>query len=93
MLITGERDRTVPAALVQLTRDQMNEVGIETEFYLQPNTGHQTNWDTVFEGQTLSQHGVDFLYTNLALSTVPEPTSSLFLVGAAALAYMRRRCR
>ncbi len=91
MLIAGDRDGTVPAAIVELTRDQMNEVGIETEYYLQPNTGHQTNWDTVFEGQTLSQHGVDFLYRNLALSTVPEPTSSLFLVGAVGLACMRRR--
>lgn len=91
MLITGERDRTVPATLVQLTRDQMNEVGIETEFYLQPNTGHQTNWDTVFEDQTLSQHGVDFLYKHLALATVPEPTSALFLVGTGALACIRRR--
>ncbi len=73
MLITGEKDNTVPPELVELTRDLMNEVGIENEFYLQPNTGHLPNWDVVIDGQTLSQHGVNFLYENLAI--VPEASS------------------
>lgn len=82
MLITGEKDNTVPAVLVELTRDQMNEVGIMTEYYLQPNVGHLPNWDTVIDGQTLSQHGIDFLYENLAM--VPEPTTiGLLAIGSA----------
>lgn len=84
MLITGEKDNTVPTALVELTRDQMNEVGIMTEYYLQPNVGHQPNWDTVIDGETLSQHGIDFLYQNLAV--VPEP--STFALGALAMMIM-----
>lgn len=77
MLITGTKDNTVPAGLVELTRDQMNEVGIMTEYYLQPDVGHQPNWDVVIDGETLSQHGIDFLYNNLAV--VPEATPILLL--------------
>jgi acetyl esterase/lipase len=77
MLITGEKDNTVPASLVELTRDLMNEAGVVNEFYLQPDTGHLPNWDVLIDGQTLSQHGIDFLYQNLAI--VPEPTAIVLL--------------
>lgn len=81
MLIAGENDTTVPAFAVQFTSDQMTEVGIYNELYIQPNTGHSTNWGMVFEGQTLSEHSIDFLATHLAL--VPEPsTVVLALIGA-----------
>ncbi len=77
MLITGEKDNTVPVALVEITRNQMNEVGIMTEYYLQPDVGHQPRWDTIIDGETLSQHGINFLYENLA--AVPEATPSVLL--------------
>ncbi len=93
MLIAGELDNKAPATLVELTRDQMNQFGIETEYYLQPNVGHEIYWDREIEGQTLSQHGINFLYNHLATAAVPEPTSALFLCSAAALACLRRRRR
>lgn len=73
MLITGDKDNVVPYGLVGLTRDQMNEVGIMPEYYLQPDVGHQPRWDTIIDGETLSQHGINFLYNNLAV--VPEASS------------------
>ncbi|MEQ8667611.1 MAG: alpha/beta hydrolase [Pirellulales bacterium] len=81
MLITGENDKTLPPEFGVLTRDLMNEAGIANEFYLEPDTGHLPNWDVVIDGQTLSEHGVDFLYQNVAL--VPEP--STFALGALAM--------
>ena len=84
MLITGEKDPTLPPVFQMLTRDLMNEAGVVNEFYLQPDTGHLPNWDVLIDGQTLSQHGIDFLYQNLAL--VPEP--STFALGALAVMIM-----
>jgi len=84
MLITGEIDKTLPPELGMLTRDLMNEVGTPNEFYLEPGTGHLPNWDVEIDGQTLSQHGIDFLYQHLAL--VPEP--STFALGTLAIIIM-----
>ena len=84
MLITGENDPTLPPVFQMLTRDLMDEAGVVNEFYLQPDTGHLPNWNVVIEGQTLTQHGIDFLYQNVAL--VPEP--STFALGALAMMIM-----
>jgi predicted esterase len=94
MLIAGSKDNTVPSALVEFARDQLNEVGVTTEYYLQPNVGHQPRWDTVIDGETLSQHGIEFLYNNLATVGVPEASSTqmltMVLIGATSTWGMRR---
>lgn len=84
MLIAGETDLTVPAFFVNHSSQQMTAAGVYNELYVQPNTAHSTNWNQVFDGQTLSQHGIDFWANNLAL--VPEPSTVVLAgVGVAVL--------
>lgn len=93
MLIAGETDTTVPAFVVEYTSELMTDAGIYNELYVQPNTGHQTNWNMVFTGETLSQHGINFLHTHLA--TVPEPSTAV-LGGIGAMFFVlavRRKLR
>lgn len=85
MLIAGETDTTVPAFVVEYTSELMTDAGIHNELYVQPNTGHQTNWNMVFDGETLSQHGINFLHTHLA--TVPEPSTAV-LAGIGAMVFL-----
>ncbi len=96
MLIAGETDLTVPAFFVSTTSQQMTAAGVENALYIQPSTAHSTNWNSVFDGQTLSQHGIDFWANNLALVSEPSTVTMtamgmIFLLLGCFVSTRRRR--
>ena len=41
--------------------DRMNEVGVYNEFYVQTGIGHDVDFNGTFDGQTLTEHSIEFL--------------------------------